>query len=138
MGAQKMNDLLQTIIITTYSTLFPALVGLVIAIFKENRTARKTQKETMQELADKIQKLTTIVEDDIAMTSRYRIIRYDDEELHGVHHSADHKAQIMEDCNIYKSYCDNHPNFVNHKGQNAMNRIMNDDVKQEYKKEDKK
>lgn len=78
----------------------------------------------LSSIEDKLTRLQKSVEENQAMTSRYRIIRYDDEMMSGVIHSKDHEEQILEDINIYKEFCINHPDFVNHKGQGAMQRIL--------------
>lgn len=54
-----------------------------------------------------------------AMTSRYRIIRAADEIRNGNELSDEHVEQLGEDIEIYDKYCNEHPNYHNHKGQKS-------------------
>ena len=46
-----------------------------------------------------------------AVTSRYRILRFDDEILHDIKHSKEHFDQILLDIDVYEKFCDEHPYF---------------------------
>lgn len=127
--------IVQDIIRITYSTLLPILVGGVATLIHDLRKSKKSHIEASEKIEKKIDDLTKIVEEEHAMTARYRIIRFDDEALHGMKHSEDHYDQIKEDINTYKRYCDAHPEFINHKGQNAMARILQSDMSLHYNKE---
>lgn len=83
----------------------------------------KTQDDVKSIRAD-IKNINRLISESEMRTSRYRIIRFDDEELSGTCHSDDHWDQILEDIDIYSTYCDAHPEFHNHKGQGAMQRIL--------------
>lgn len=48
-----------------------------------------------------------------AVTSRYRILRFDDEILHDVKHSKEHFDQILLDIDVYEKFCEEHPDFKN-------------------------
>lgn len=48
-----------------------------------------------------------------AVTSRYRILRFDDELMHDVKHTKEHFDQILYDIDTYEKYCNEHPNFKN-------------------------
>lgn len=75
-------------------------------------------------MKSEIQELKTIVEEWQMRTARYRIIRFDDEEQHGIEHTDDHWDDVLESCDIYQTYVDSHPDFHNHKGQAAMQRTI--------------
>ncbi|MBQ0113226.1 MAG: hypothetical protein KBT03_08875 [Bacteroidales bacterium] len=59
-----------------------------------------------------------------AMTSRYRIIRGADELRNGQELSDEHIEQLGEDIETYDTYCKNHPNYKNHKGQVSKKLIL--------------
>lgn len=89
-----------------------------------HREAFNKTQEDIESIRIDITALNRLISESEMRTSRYRIIRFDDEELSGSIHSEDHWAQILEDIDIYSSYCDTHPEFHNHKGQGAMQRIL--------------
>lgn len=81
-------------------------------------------KDTIDGQSKDIQQLRNTVNENQAMTSRYRIIRFDDEMISGVVHSQDHIEQIIEDIRVYEIFCKSNPDFINHKGRSAMERIL--------------
>lgn len=64
-------------------------------------------------------------EEGVALTWRYRILRFDDEIRHEVRHTKEHFDQIMEDITDYEKYCRDHPNFPNNKAKFAIINIKN-------------
>ena len=76
-----------------------------------------TMNQMIQVVNDKIQETNDKQEMIEAMTSRYRIIRGADEIRNGIILSDDNIEQLGEDIEIYDSYCKNHPEYKNHKGQ---------------------
>lgn len=58
-----------------------------------------------------------------AVTSRYRILRFDDEILHDVRHSKEHFDQILLDIDVYEKFCDEHPDFKNNLAVMAIKHI---------------
>lgn len=55
--------------------------------------------------------------------ARRRILRFADEEKHGITHSEEHFGLINDDIRLYKNYCRDHPEFVNMKADSAMETI---------------
>lgn len=53
------------------------------------------------------------VGENTAVSSRYRILRFDDELLHDVKHTKEHFDQIILDIDVYEKFCDSHPDFKN-------------------------
>lgn len=64
-------------------------------------------------------------EEGVALTWRYRILRFDDEIRHGIRHTKEHFDQIMEDVTDYEKYCRDHPDFPNNKANFAIINIKN-------------
>ena len=64
-----------------------------------------------------------------ATSSRYRILRFDDEILHNTKHTKEHFDQILIDIDVYEKFCDNHPDFRNNLAVMAIKHI-----KQVYQK----
>lgn len=58
-----------------------------------------------------------------AVTSRYRILRFDDEILHDIKHSKEHFDQILLDIDVYEKFCDEHPDFKNNLAVMAIKHI---------------
>ena len=60
-----------------------------------------------------------------AVSSRYRILRFDDELLHEVKHTKEHFDQILYDIDVYERYCNEHPDFKNNLAVMAIKHIKN-------------
>ena len=58
-----------------------------------------------------------------AVTSRYRILRFDDEILHEIKHSKEHFDQILLDIDVYEKFCESHPDFKNNLAVMAIKHI---------------
>ena len=69
------------------------------------------------------------LDESLAITARYRIIRFDDEILFHVHHSEEHFDQILEDIERYEKFCMDHPKFPNNKAIGAI-----DNIKKTYRR----
>ncbi len=109
------------------------LFGLIAKKLDKIEKNRELHREAFNKTQDDIESIRTdiktinrLISESEMKTARYRIIRYDDEELSGIVHSDDHRDQILEDIDVYTTYCDSHPEFHNHKGQGAMQRILAD------------
>lgn len=71
-----------------------------------------------------------------ANSTRYRILRFDDELRQHIDHSEEHFTQILADVDKYKKYCDAHKDgYVNSKADSAMDNIRTtyDEVKKDNK-----
>lgn len=58
-----------------------------------------------------------------AVTSRYRILRFDDEILHDIKHTKEHFDQILLDIDVYEKFCESHPDFKNNLAVMAIKHI---------------
>lgn len=67
----------------------------------------------VQDLGKEVVSLRNDYEEQVAVSNRYRILRFGDEILHGVRHSQDHFEQILRDIDAYERYCDGHKTFKN-------------------------
>ena len=65
------------------------------------------------------------VGENTAVSSRYRILRFDDELLHEVKHTKEHFDQILYDIDVYERYCNEHPDFKNNLAVMAIKHIKN-------------
>lgn len=104
--------------------------GMVSKQLQDIKKSRKRHQEAyaesmrkLEETAQSVSALTKVVEESQMRASRYRIIRFDDEEQNGAYHSDDHWDQIIEDVDIYEAFTIAHPDFINGKGRAAMHRI---------------
>lgn len=90
---------------------------------KELRGKIDTQGEQIDALAEQITNVQTEVNENAAMSSRYRILRFDDEIRHGQLHTKEHYDQIMVDIDIYEQFCKRHPDFRNNLAHKAISNI---------------
>lgn len=81
------------------------------------------QGNQISELASKINDVQTEVNENAAMSSRYRILRFDDEIRHGVLHTKEHYDQIVVDIDIYEKFCKRNPEFRNNLAHMAIANI---------------
>jgi methyl-accepting chemotaxis protein len=58
-----------------------------------------------------------------AITSRVRILKFNEELLRDVKHSKEMFDQVLEDVTKYTHYCNKHPNFENDKAVLAINNV---------------
>lgn len=90
---------------------------------KELRGKIDTQGKQIDALAEQITNVQTEVNENAAMSSRYRILRFDDEIRHGQLHTKEHYDQIMVDIDIYEAFCKRNPNFRNNLAHKAISNI---------------
>lgn len=84
---------------------------------------KKIKQVLYGDISNAIKEIRSDMDKDRAMSSRYRIIRACDEARHGEELSDDHISQLSEDIDIYRKYCNDHPEYLNHKGQTSMHYI---------------
>lgn len=67
----------------------------------------------MEKLEKDVAEVKRGISESSAVTSRYRILRFDDEILHGTMHTKEHFDQILLDIDVYEKFCEEHPDFKN-------------------------
>lgn len=87
---------------------------------RELRSEIIKQADRIDDLAEKIKDVETEVNENAAMSSRYRILRFDDEIRHKKLHSKEHYDQIIVDIDIYEGFCKRNPNFRNNLAHKAI------------------
>ena len=90
-----------------------------------NRGVITKMEKIEQDVAD----VKKEVAESSAVTSRYRILRFNDEILHEVKHTKEHFDQILLDIDVYDGFCEQHPDFKNNLAVMAIKNI-----KQVYQK----
>lgn len=60
-----------------------------------------------------------------ATSARYRILRFNDEVLHGKKHTKEHFDEILTDIDKYESFCKDNKDYENNKGKMAMKNVKN-------------
>lgn len=76
-------------------------------------TLNKDLIKKLEKVEKDVAEVKREVGESTAVTSRYRILRFDDEILHGIMHTKEHFDQILLDIDVYESFCDEHPDFKN-------------------------
>lgn len=74
-------------------------------------------------VSEKVAQVNQKVDEDSAISARYRILRFDDELLHGIRHTKEHFDQILVDIDIYEDFCDKNPYFKNNLAVMAISHI---------------
>lgn len=90
---------------------------------KELRSQIDSQGVQINALSEKVSNIQTEVNENAAMSSRYRILRFDDEIRHGTLHTKEHYDQIMVDIDIYEAFCKRNPDFRNNLAHKAISNI---------------
>ena len=95
-------------------------------------------------IGDRLDNHIKTEEEEAMRNVRQRILHFNDEILSGKRHSKEHFNEILEDINVYESYCAEHPDYKNNRAVLAISTIK--DVYKEclrehdfltYKKESK-
>ena len=100
---------------------------------KQSIAIRKEINTDLANLGEKVDNLQASSDNGIALTWRYRILRFDDEIRHDEKHTKEHFDQILDDITKYEIYCKEHPKFPNNKVVFAIQNIK--DVYQKCVKE---
>lgn len=81
------------------------------------------QAGDMDKLRNEVSEIRKEVNENSATSSRYRILRFDDELLHGMQHTKEHFDQILVDIDIYEKFCIRNPDFKNNLAVMAISHI---------------
>lgn len=81
------------------------------------------QAKDMDNMQQQITNIQKEVNENSATSSRYRILRFDDELLHGMRHTKEHFDQILVDIDIYEKFCIRNPDFKNNLAVMAISHI---------------
>lgn len=87
----------------------------------------------VEQIDKKLENHIKVEEEEHIRNVRQRILRFNDEILSGKRHSKEHFNEILEDINVYESYCANHPDYKNNRAVLAISTIK--DIYQECVKE---
>ncbi len=77
----------------------------------------------IEELRNDVSAVRKEVNENSATSSRYRILRFDDELLHDIKHTKEHFDQILVDIDIYEGFCKRNPDFKNNLAVMAISHI---------------
>lgn len=94
---------------------------------KQIRSGLKSAIDSLEvkidHMSKSVDKLQISNDTGMALTWRYRILRFDDEIRHDEKHTKEHFDQILEDITAYERYCKDHPDFPNDKAKLAIKNI---------------
>ena len=90
---------------------------------KQSLDIQKKFSGAITSIRDGLGQLGEAIAENEATTCRYRILRFNDEILHGQRHTKEHFDQILEDITRYETYCDEHPKYENNKAVLAITNI---------------
>lgn len=86
-------------------------------------------KDILKALSDTNTRLSALekaVEEDKAVQSRTKILRFKDELYNNIDHSQEYFEQILDDCESYNRYCSEHPDFANGRTKTAAEYIKSE------------
>ncbi len=114
---------------TVLTILTSVLVPIVVAYISSGKTANHFSKKLkIDDLSDKVDKLTYKVDENQALTFRTRILRFNGEIKRGVKHDEEEFNDCLEAIDGYEKFCKENPNFPNNKSILAI-----ENVKRAYK-----
>ncbi|SFA87276.1 hypothetical protein SAMN05216249_10443 [Acetitomaculum ruminis DSM 5522] len=117
-------------IISFFIEIAPIRISPFSAIFKWiGNTILGDIPSKIEELMKVTKDLYKYVKEVEFTTSRYRILRFDDELIHGLKHTQEHFNQIKEDINVYRRFCLDNPNYKNGIADGAINHILEVDAR---------
>lgn len=90
---------------------------------KQSMGVQVEMNNKMQNLSDKMDKLSKANGEGMTYTWRYRILRFNDEIIQEVRHTKEHFDQILEDIDNYEKFCKENPDFPNNKAVLAIKNI---------------
>lgn len=84
---------------------------------------KKGLMKAIKNISDEIDALRKEMHEDRATNARIRILSFSDEIRHNVRHSKESFDQINSDIDIYRRYCDEHPDYKNNRAVLAISNI---------------
>lgn len=114
---QQMKDILEQV------RKYPEWHEQSIGIQNHFNQSISSLENKLDRVSDSVSELRLSNDEEMAMTWRYRILRFNDEIMHDEKHTKEHFDQIMEDITKYENYCKEHPSFPNNKAVFAINNI---------------
>ena len=92
--------------------------GLTTAISDELQSLKNDVSLVDRKVKDLGEKLDEHIEnynEDLILSSRQQILRFNDEVIQGVKHTQEHFDEILSEIDKYEDYCVDHPRFPNNK-----------------------
>lgn len=93
--------------------LITGLVSIIVALISSNGFWSRIEKKNG--LKQKIDEISSKIDENEAKGARRRILRFSDEITQQVRHTKDYFDDILADIDLYERYCKDHPNFPNNR-----------------------
>lgn len=94
------------------------------------RLASALGKAINREILTEVKEMHQSLEQHIALDDqrdadrkRMRVLRFNDELIHGVRHTQEHFNEVLDDITAYERYCESHPNYQNNKAVMAIENV---------------
>lgn len=101
-------------------------VPIIVALISSGTSANKLSKKIrVDELLEEFNKLNYKVDCNKADNCRARILRFNREIKHQVHHDEEEFNDILEAIDDYEDFCRNNPDYPNNKAVFAIENIKN-------------
>ncbi len=108
------------------------VVPITVAVFASTgfwtwfSQRKATNKQIMEKICDvdsRVDNLERKIEQDSAVTSRVRILRFNSELMRDMRHTREEFSQALKDIDHYEVYCKKHPEFPNNEAVLAIENI---------------
>lgn len=93
------------------------------ALFQSLTDELSSMRKSIDDIDERMDKQEKRLDLSDVEDARRRILRFADEERHGITHSQEHFGLINDDMRLYRNYCRDNPDFVNMKADSAMETI---------------
>lgn len=105
---------------TVYAALIALASAVIVKVLDWAFSRKEKKKGAIAQLTKKVDDIAHKLDDHIredqeakAVSARSRILRADDEILHGIKHTKEFFDSILMDATFYQRYCAEHPEFPN-------------------------
>lgn len=93
--------------------LITGVVSITVALISSSGFWSRMEKKNG--LKQKIDEISTKIDENEAKGARRRILRFSDELTQRVRHTKDYFDDILADIDLYERYCEDHPKFPNNR-----------------------
>ena len=103
-----------------------SVASILIGRHDSNNDKTKDILEAIEQIQKDISKISEDASEREAIRSRISILRFNDELYNGIHHSQEYFMQVLDDIELYSTFCSDHPKFANGRTKAAAEHIKDE------------